>query len=70
MRPLSPQDLLLVWERGQRQHPMDRALTLLSAAYPDRKSAELAQLSIGQRDSLLLSLRSRTFGDTLKGFIP
>ena len=69
MRPLSSQDLLKVWECGQRQHPVDRALTLLSAACPDRKRSALAELSVGQRDRLLLALRGQTFGDTMMGFV-
>lgn len=68
MRPLSSQDLIEAWERGQGQHPVDRALTLLSVACPDRKRSELAELDVGQRDGLLLALRDRTFGNTLKGF--
>jgi len=68
MRALSGNGLIRIWEIGQRQHPIDRALTILSAAFPDKSRDELANLSIGQRDGHLLSLRERTFGPTLHIF--
>lgn len=68
MRSLSACDILHVWEQGQRQHPVDRALTLLAAACPEMRRDEFAALSIGQRDALLFSLREQTFGSTLNGF--
>lgn len=46
---------------------MDRALTILGRALPERSWDDLAALSIGRRDALLLELRARTFGDTLEG---
>jgi hypothetical protein len=67
MRPLSAQDLLDIWERGEAQHPVDRALTLLAAALPERPSADVRALSIGQRDALILALREHTFGPRLDG---
>ncbi|MBD2102593.1 phage baseplate protein [Leptolyngbya sp. FACHB-261] len=67
MRPLSAHQILQIWEIGQGQHPLDRALTLLRFAYPERSSAELASLSIGQRDAHLLTLRELTFGSQLTG---
>jgi hypothetical protein len=68
MRPLSAQQILRVWEIGQGQHPLDRALTLLTFACPDRTTEELATLSIGQRDASLLDLRTLTLGAALDGF--
>jgi hypothetical protein len=68
MRPLSAQQILQVWEIGQGQHPLDRALTLLTFACPERSVADLAALSIGQRDSALLDLRRLTLGAQLNGF--
>jgi len=62
MRPLSAAKLLGVWERGLTQTSVERALTLLAAARADASSEALAQLSIGQRDGLLLRLREWTFG--------
>jgi len=68
MRPLFAPDILRVWEQGQAEHPLDRALTLLHAAFPDTPRDELAQLTIGQRDAYLLKLRELTFGSKLNCF--
>ena len=68
MRPLSASELLDVWESGERQHPIDRAMTLLAAASPERTWEELVSLSVGQRDALLLRLREITFGPSLECF--
>ena len=69
MRPLSAQDLLRVWEVGEDQHPLDRALTILAAACPELRWDELVALSIGQRDARLLDVRERTYGPRLEGFV-
>jgi hypothetical protein len=61
-------DLLRVWEVGDDQHPLDRALTLLGIACPELVWDELAELSIGARDAYLLTLREKTFGPRLDGF--
>ena len=68
MRPLSAHDILHIWEWGQGQHPVDRALTFLVAASPEITRDELAALSVGQRDARLLTLRQQTFGSTFHGF--
>jgi hypothetical protein len=68
MRTLSAAELPDVWERGERQHPLDRALTLLAAACPEKERQELMHLSIGQRDALLLTLRQLTFGPQLEAY--
>ena len=65
MRALTASNLLSVWERASRQPPVERALLLLGAACPERTAEELAQLPIGQRDSLLVALRESTFGSQL-----
>ena len=69
MRPLSAHDLLSVWEVGEDQHPLDRALTILAVACPELTWDELAMLSIGQRDARLLALREQTYGPRLEGFV-
>jgi hypothetical protein len=68
MRTLSAAELLGVWEHGQRQHPLDRALTLLAATCPEKEREELMHLSIGQRDAMLLSLRQLTFGPQMEAY--
>jgi hypothetical protein len=67
MRGLTAQDILAVWEAGQDQHPVDRALTMLEPALPDSDRASLAALPVGQRDSLLFRLREAVLGPRLRG---
>ena len=62
MHPLSAHNILQVWERGYDQHLVNRALTLLTATCQEMTWNELAELSVGQRDALLLFLtRCATF---------
>lgn len=68
MRSLTQQDVLQIWETGLDQHPVDRALTILAIADPQQSIADLAALSIGQRDGRLLALLEQTFGSTLAGY--
>lgn len=65
MRPVSASELLNVWEHGQGQRSVQRALALLAAACPGTPPDELAKLSIGRRDALLLTLREWTFGSRM-----
>jgi hypothetical protein len=65
MKSLSAQEVLRIWEQGQGQRPVDRALALLGAACPETSPDELARLSIGQRDARLLTLREWMFGPQL-----
>lgn len=69
MLNLSPAQILEVWESGARRHPLDRALLLLHRMQPDMVLPDLADLSIGQRDQLLLTLRRQLFGRELPGYI-
>src|ERR1051325_1179032 len=65
MRALSAAELLSVWELASHQSAGQRCLALLAACSADASPEELAQLSIGQSDARLLSLRERTFGPQL-----
>lgn len=67
MGTLSNSDLIAVWERGVNEHPVDRALTLLSAYSSDSRE-ELARLSIGARDGRLLEMYQHLFGPELPAF--
>lgn len=62
MRALSVPELLRVWESGLAQGPVDRAVALLAAACPGASREAIADLTIGRRDSSLLTLREWTFG--------
>ncbi len=65
MQSLTAADLLDVWERGLAQPPEQRALLLLGAAQPDQSLTAIGALSIGQRDTHLLTLRESLFGPQL-----
>jgi hypothetical protein len=62
MKTLTGADLLQVWERGQGQNAVKRALLLLATAFPEIDTQALAELSIGRRESYLVSLREKLFG--------
>ncbi len=68
MGPLAARELLQVWEWGERQHPIDRALALLALTCPEMAWEELIGLSVGRRDAHLLMLRRLTFGSQLDGY--
>ncbi len=67
MRIPSDSELIAIWERASGEHPVDRALTLLSVC-SDESPEELAVLSIGSRDARLLEIYERFFGLTLNAF--
>jgi Zn ribbon nucleic-acid-binding protein len=67
MQPLSSSDLLAIWEAGTGRPPVELALVMLSAAFPQASQNTLADLTIGQRDACLLQLRALTFGAQFKG---
>ena len=54
----SAAEFLSVWEHGLESRPYERALALLAAACPENSPEELASLTIGQRDALLLRFAS------------
>jgi len=63
---VSANAVLWAWETGQRRHPVDQALLLLQLAAPEQAWSDLAALSVGQRNSLLLQLREQLLGATLR----
>jgi hypothetical protein len=68
MRPLTAIDVVGVWESGLGLRPPDRALAILVPAFPQTPLDELASLSLGRRDSYLLSIRERLFGSDIDCF--
>ncbi len=68
MLPLSTHDILNLWETGQNEYPVNKALRMLAIACPEMDINVLANLTIGQRDKLLFELREQTFGSMLNGF--
>jgi hypothetical protein len=57
--------LIGVWEQGAARHPVQQALALLAAAYPEKTPADLAALPLGRRDAYLLEFREALFGPAL-----
>lgn len=66
MSALNATNLLAAWEQGVAQHPLQRAVTLLNLAWPQKSAAEWANVSIGERDRQLLRLREKLFGSQLE----
>jgi len=64
---LGADTLVRVWERGCREHPVDRALTIL-AAFTGRSRSSLASMSIQTRDEALLECRAALFDGPLDGY--
>lgn len=69
MRSLLASELLNIWEWGRNQPSWSKALRLLATACPQMPIEKLSQLSIGQRDGMLLTLREQTFGSQLVSMI-
>jgi hypothetical protein len=62
MGSLPAAELLDVWERGCETPEPERALALLEASAVGASRDELAQLTVGARNTRLLTLRERLFG--------
>jgi uncharacterized protein (UPF0212 family) len=69
MHALSASELLVIWEQGQGQSSVHRALFILKTACPEMQYEEIEQLSIGKRDSYLLALREWAFGQEFVSLI-
>ena len=67
MRTPSNSELIAVWERGSGEGATERALSLLGVCTGESRE-ELARLSIGTRDTLLLELYERLFGTAMDAF--
>src|SRR5690349_3921026 len=67
MHGLSAAQILLIWERGQGLSFGQKAMLLLMTAAGDERPEHLTRLSIGQRDSRLIALRTLTLGPRLEG---
>lgn len=64
----STEALLAAWERGRAEPQIiGRTLALLGVASPDVAPVSLAELSIGERDALLLRLQEGLFGGHVGG---
>ena len=64
---VSEADILRAWELCDGHSDVDRAVLMLQWGFPQRSLPDLAGLTIGERDSLLLTLRQQTFGEQISG---
>lgn len=69
MRPITPTELLTIWEQGINQTLMQKTLHLLSLACPYMDYNTIAKLNIGERDARLLQLREWMFGSRLNNMV-
>jgi hypothetical protein len=68
VRPLSAYDVVAIWERGAGMHPIDQALLILAAGYPELPADGLPDLPLGERDARLVALRIATLGASWEGY--
>ena len=69
MRVPNDSDFLGIWESGSRRHPLDRALIVLGAAFPELPAESLAGWPLGRRNRELVELHGRCFGPRLSGVV-
>jgi hypothetical protein len=67
MHVLSASEMLSVWERYRGRPPVQQALILLAAAFPDTSLDMLLKMEVGRRDALLIKMREWTFGQLISG---
>ncbi len=65
MLPLTPAQLLTLWEHGAVRHPLDRALLLFAQAAPELAVEQLAERPLGECNAALMRLRWHSFGTQL-----
>ncbi len=66
---MTPDRLLNVWEQGARRHPIDRALLLFSLARPEAPAEGLADLPLGTRNAVLMTLQCDHFSSRLSAWL-
>jgi hypothetical protein len=67
MRTFSSSEILDLWDRGARLHSLDRALLVLSTAFPS-VCEERADWPLGRRNRALFELHAFCFGPNLQGW--
>lgn len=65
MLPLTPAQLLTLWEHGAVRHSLDRALLLFAQAAPELAVEQLAERPLGECNAALMRLRWHSFGTQL-----
>ena len=67
MRTFSTFDILEIWEKGRRLHPLDQGLLALSMALP-YPPENVANWPLGRRNHALFDLHCKAFGSRLQGW--
>jgi hypothetical protein len=67
MRTFSTSDILEMWEKGHRLHPLDRGLLALRMALP-YPPEDVANWPLGRRNYALFDLHCKVFGSRLRGW--
>jgi len=66
MQPLTAEEVLQLWERGENRRPAERAFALLARARAGVPAERLAAMTVGESESALLELRIATYGPQLQ----
>jgi hypothetical protein len=69
MQAISRSDVLTIWERASRLHPVEQALVILDAVNPDSRSERALDWPLGRRNSALAEFRCALFGPVMQGWI-
>jgi hypothetical protein len=64
--PISPAELLALWERHDAHTPLGQSLALLAASARDGASPDVESLTVHERDRELVRLRRCIFGDRIE----
>lgn len=67
MEPLTAEEVLQLWERGEQLRPPARTLVLLARARKGVSADLLEGMTIGESEVTLLELRTTTLGGDLRG---
>jgi hypothetical protein len=68
MRSLTANEFLLAREMDETHDAADRAVAVLTFAYPEETADDLRRLPLGRRNARLLDVRERLFGSELYAF--
>ncbi len=68
-RSFNSAELLRIWENGVALTPFERGQLLARVAGDDTKGHEIGQLSIGERDDILIGMHRRLFGADIEGLV-
>jgi hypothetical protein len=68
IRTPAPHELMDAWDAGSSEHRLQRSAPLVRAV-TGLEPAALAELGIGERERVLVQVRERLFGDTMRALV-